>query len=75
MIFIHPSRSIRGGFFRSPNPKGNRVQMTTNVSPRLVEIVNRAARQTDQKTAEFIRGAIVQRLKAEGHDLAAALQD
>jgi len=25
--------------------------------------------------AELIRGAIVQRLKAEGHDLAAALQD
>lgn len=52
-----------------------RVQMTTNVTPKLVELVHRAARQSDQKAAEFIRGAIVQRLKAEGHDLASALRD
>jgi hypothetical protein len=52
-----------------------RVQLTTNVSPKLVDLVHRAARGQDQKAAEFIRGAIVQRLKAEGHDLAAALRD
>jgi hypothetical protein len=50
----------------------NRIALTTNVSPKLVELVNRASRATDSKTAEYVRGAIVQRLKAEGHDLAAA---
>jgi hypothetical protein len=52
-----------------------RVQLTTNVSPQLVDLVHRAARGQDQKPAEFIRGAIVQRLKADGHDVAAALRD
>jgi hypothetical protein len=53
----------------------NRIQLTTNVAPKLVDLVQRAARASDQKVAEFVRGAIVQRLKAEGHDLAAALRD
>jgi hypothetical protein len=52
-----------------------RVQMTTNLSPRIVELVQRAARASDQKTAEYLRSAVVQRLKADGIDVASALRD
>jgi hypothetical protein len=51
----------------------NRVALTTNLSPKVAKLVERAARQSDQKTAEYVRSAVVARLKADGHDLAAAL--
>jgi hypothetical protein len=51
-----------------------RVQLTTVVAPRIVTMVQRAARQSDAKPAEYVRGAIVQRLRADGFDVAAALQ-
>lgn len=51
----------------------NRVALTTNVTPKLVDLVHRAARQSDQKTAEFIRSALIQKLRSDGHDVAAAL--
>jgi hypothetical protein len=51
----------------------NRIALTTNVTPKLVDLVHRAARQSDQKTAEYLRSAVVQKLRADGHDVAAAL--
>ena len=51
----------------------NRVQLATNATPKLVELVHRAARQSDAKVAEYLRSALVQRLRADGFDVAAAL--
>jgi hypothetical protein len=54
----------------------NRVaQLVTNASPKLADLVQRAARQTDSKISEYLRSAVVQKLRADGFDVAAALQD
>ena len=53
----------------------NRVaQLVTNASPKLADLVQRAARQTDSKISEYLRSALVQKLRADGFDVAAALQ-
>ena len=53
----------------------NRVaQLVTNASPKLADLVQRAARQTDSKVSEYMRSALVQKLRADGFDVAAALQ-
>jgi hypothetical protein len=52
----------------------HRIAMTTNASPRLASLVERAARATDAKVAEYMRSALVQKLRADGFDVAAALQ-
>jgi hypothetical protein len=63
----------------SHQPKGHamshrRIALVTNTSQKLAELVRTAARQSDAKLAEYVRGAVVQRLQSEGHDVAAALQ-
>jgi hypothetical protein len=50
----------------------HRVALTTNVAPRIIELVKTAARQSDAKLAEYVRGAVVQRLQRDGHDVGAA---
>jgi hypothetical protein len=52
-----------------------RIQLTTNVAPAIVKLVQNAARQSDQKTAEYLRSAVIQKLRSDGHDVAAALRD
>jgi hypothetical protein len=51
-----------------------RIQLTTNLSPRLASLVERAARATDAKVAEYVRASVVQKLRSDGFDVAAALQ-
>jgi hypothetical protein len=51
----------------------NRIALATNVAPKLEALVRRAARQSDQKTAEYVRSAIVAKLRNDGHDVGAAL--
>jgi hypothetical protein len=50
-----------------------RVELASAASPKLVELVRHAARASDAKVAEYVRGAVVQRLLRDGHDVAAAL--
>jgi hypothetical protein len=50
-----------------------RVQLTTVAAPKLVQLVRKAARQSDAKVSEYLRSALVQKLQRDGHDVASAL--
>jgi hypothetical protein len=51
----------------------NRVQLTTAAAPKLASLIQRAARQSDAKVSEYMRSALVQKLRSDGFDVAAAL--
>ena len=52
----------------------NRVaQLVTNASPKLASLVQRAARQSDSKISEYLRSAVVHKLRADGFDVASVL--
>jgi hypothetical protein len=51
----------------------NRVALSTVAAPKLVQLVRKAARQSDAKVSEYLRSALVQKLQRDGHDVASAL--
>jgi hypothetical protein len=64
------------GFFMpkgKDTPMSTRVQLTTVAAPKLVQLVRKAARQSDAKVSEYLRSALVQKLQRDGHDVASAL--